>query len=563
MSKSPSPSSTSNGSEIPDWANELITLYESDANSQFILHGNVNDRLLMPRGKMGAKKQSGSLTEFLTDVLLDPFDVVITYDLGSGIRIEKGGPIFSQWPRYKSNPHLPKAPRAAIEVLNHYFHYCANLAAIGQKKLQVACIIKSANFVTPDMRMGVQNDLNAMAVLIRDWSTDTNLTNQHLATFLITENLNDIHTLLANNTRVGRVNIPLPSAADLKRALTLWAGSYSTALNQYKDDLSVPADALTGTTLSSIEGLLKTKQYKKEELTPNDLADLKKELVENDCNGLIEFIESDLSLDIYAGADKIKQWIRQDIQLWNKSDLEAMPMGYLLCGPVGTGKTFLVKCLAGEAGVPVVKLKNFRDKWVGSTEGNLERIFRLLHALGRCIVFIDEADQTLGKRDSGGSDSGLGGRVYSMIAQEMSNPSNRGRIVWILASSRPDLIEVDLKRPGRIDVKMPIFPTTTPEESFNLIRVLCKRRDLRFSDDTLKKLHDKIPVMMTPGAAEALSMKIYRTVKTADTSADEALAEILIDYQSPVPEDVMRFQIQIAKDEASDLDFVPEFYKRM
>jgi hypothetical protein len=50
-------------------------------------------------------------------------------------------------------------------------------------------------------------------------------------------------------------------------------------------------------------------------------------------------------------------------------------MGYLLCGPVGTGKTYMVECLAGDAGVPVVKLKNFRDKWIGSTEGNLEKIF--------------------------------------------------------------------------------------------------------------------------------------------------------------------------------------------
>ena len=153
-------------------------------------------------------------------------------------------------------------------------------------------------------------------------------------------------------------------------------------------------------------------------------------------------------------------------------------MGYLLCGPVGTGKTFLVECLAGEAGVPVVKLKNFRDRWVGSSEGNLEKIFRLIRALGRCMVFIDEADQTLGKRDSGANDSGLSGRIYSMIAQEMSDSGNRGRVLWLLASSRPDLIEVDLKRPGRIDVKVPLLPTSTPAESAQLIGMLAKRYGL-------------------------------------------------------------------------------------
>ena len=51
-----------------------------------------------------------------------------------------------------------------------------------------------------------------------------------------------------------------------------------------------------------------------------------------------------------------------------------------------------------------------------------------------------------------------------MMAKEMSNTENRGRILWILASSRPDLIEVDLKRPGRVDVKIPLFPASDAAE---------------------------------------------------------------------------------------------------
>src|SRR5690606_2453288 len=124
-------------------------------------------------------------------------------------------------------------------------------------------------------------------------------------------------------------------------------------------------------------------------------------------------------LDDLLGQEKVKEWLRQDIELRRQNDIEAMPMGYLLCGPGGPGKTFLVECLAGEAGVPVVKFKNFRDRWVGSTEGNLETIFRLRGALGRCYVFVDEADQALGRRDAGNSDSGLSGRIYSMMAAKM------------------------------------------------------------------------------------------------------------------------------------------------
>jgi SpoVK/Ycf46/Vps4 family AAA+-type ATPase len=247
--------------------------------------------------------------------------------------------------------------------------------------------------------------------------------------------------------------------------------------------------------------------------------------------------------------------------LWRKNDLQAMPKGYLLCGPVGTGKTFMVECLAGEAGVPVVKLKNFRDKWVGSTEGNLEKIFRLLDALGRSYVFVDEADQAIGRRDSGADDSGISGRVYSMLAEQMGSSSSRGKLIWILASSRPDLIEVDLKRPGRVDVKIPLFPTTDARESFELIRTLCRRRQLDIAADEFAALNAQLPLMLTPGSAETLAVKIYRMVRTESKTPAQALRACLTDYQNPVPLEVLNFQVEIAVKEASDLEFVPARFR--
>ena len=169
--------------------------------------------------------------------------------------------------------------------------------------------------------------------------------------------------------------------------------------------------------------------------------------------GRLEFIESSRTLDDVAGHDEAKAWLRQDAVLLRRARTRALPMGYLLAGRIGTGKTYLVECLAGEIGIPCVELRNFREKWVGATEGNLEKIFSILHALGQVIVFVDEADQMTGKRGGGEGDSGLSGRVYAMLAKEMSDTANRGKIIWIFATSRPDLLEVDLKRQGRLDVK--------------------------------------------------------------------------------------------------------------
>ena len=546
---------------LPAWAQELVDLYESNAVSQFVIHGNVYDRLLIPSE---TKPRLGSLNEFLLEVLMPRFDVVLSYDLGNGIRVEKGGAQFSTWPflKEKDNAILPKAPRAAVETLTHYFRFCANLRRLNANSLQVGCFLKGADLLAPPTQGGTDYDLGAMITLIRDWANEQLLTGHLLATFLITENLNDLHPMLANNPRAGKVKIPLPGARELEEATAWLAPAFPIALGKFSGQLETVAHQLAGATLGSVESLFKSREHAKHTLGAADLVKLKKQIVETDCNGLIEFVETKRSLDDVFGQEKVKAWLRQDIVLWNNNDTAALPKGYLICGPVGTGKTFLVECLAGEAGVPVVKLKNFRDKWVGSTEGNLEKIFRLLEALGRCYVFVDEADQALGRRTSGSGDSGVSGRIYSMIAEQMGSSVNRGRIIWVLASSRPDLIEVDLKRPGRVDVKIPLFPTSSAREGFELLRMLCKVRGLEIPESLYAELEARIPLRLTPGSAEALAVKIYRTVRTSAAGIPEALQSCLTDYRNPVPADVMDFQIGLALAEASDPDFIPEYYAR-
>ncbi len=542
------------------WADEIRRQYLSGATNQFVVHGNVDDRLLIEDGEA----EIGNFGEFLTRVLLKKFELVLSYELGSGLRIEKGEELFRQ---LRDTEELPVDPPNAVGYLDHFLRFCVNLrhlpvhSDIAGRNRHIAIVLKSAELTFPVSKQTRDYQLNSMAAVVRSWSQETHFLEQNLAVFLVSENLNDLNHLLSQNQRASRIEVPVPDAATLGRAFAHFAKIYPEALANFSDKPEVPAERLAGATISSIEAMLRRREFDKSPLHLDDLSDLKRSLVERDAQGLIEFLEPTRSLDDVYGHESIKTWMRQDIELWNQSDLNAMPMGYLLCGPVGTGKTYLVECLAGEAGVPVVKLKNFRDRWVGSTEGNLEKIFSLLHALGRCIVFIDEADQALGGRDSGSGDSGVSGRVYSMIAKEMSDTRNRGRILWILASSRPDLIEVDLKRPGRVDVKIPLFPANETEEAYQLIRALGKKHELDLPKDCPSEVEKLIPAMVTPGAAESIAMKVYRLVKTRGVDAVEALRDCLDEYQNPIPTDVMDFQIGLAVREASDLDFVPEEFR--
>ncbi|MDX1725992.1 MAG: ATP-binding protein [Pseudomonas sp.] len=537
--------------KAPAWLDELRLAYESGAHGQFVLYGNVADRFPLD-GRLV------SLTRYLEARLLGTFDIVFLYDPGNGLSLLRGGERFAQWPAAEQVRPWPHEPRAAIELISRYLRYRANLQALGRGDNEhVAVILRGAELVLPASRQGDFASAS-LASLVRDWAAEPPFADMAFASLLLADNLNDLHPLVANNPRIDRVQVPLPDADSLGQCLAQLRIDHPAA---FASEDNGTVQALAGVSLSALTSLVKRRAHEGKVLGAQDWVEAKKELVETDSAGLVEFIESRRTLDDYHAQEALKVWLRQDMALWQAADLRALPKGYIFCGPVGTGKTYLVECLAGEAGVPVVKLKNFRDRWVGSSEGNLEKIFRLIRGLGRCIVFIDEADQTLGKRDGGSGDSGLSGRLYSMIAQEMGDADNRGKVIWILASSRPDLIEVDLKRPGRVDVKIPLLPTTTVEESAALLRALLKRFELKLEIKALVKL--PLPLLLTPGAAEALAVKVYRQVRTAQLQPLTALEHCLQGYQPPVAEQVLRMQMSIAIREATDMAFVPESLRHL
>ena len=82
-----------------------------------------------------------------------------------------------------------------------------------------------------------------------------------------------------------------------------------------------------------------------------------------------------------------------------------------------------------------------------------------------------------------------------------------------------------------------------------------------FPEGATAELLPLMPELLTPGAAEAIAVKVYRATRTESLGPAEAVSKALRGYQNPVPADVMEFQIAIAAREASDVEFVPERFR--
>lgn len=239
-------------------------------------------------------------------------------------------------------------------------------------------------------------------------------------------------------------------------------------------------------------------------------------------------------------------------------------MGYLVCGPVGTGKTFMVTCFASEVGIPMVKLKNFRSQWQGVTEGNLQKILTLLKAMAPVAVMIDEADAYLGDRDATG-DSGVSNRVFSQIATFMSDTANRGRIVWFLMTARPDLMPVDLKRQGRAEEHLALFPPHTKEERVELFEAMAKKTGIKMSEKYTPKVIEKGDQTFSGADMEAaLTRAKFRAAAEGKKQVTPEILDLaLSDFLPPTYPEEIELQTLSAVIECTSKELLPERYRDM
>jgi transitional endoplasmic reticulum ATPase len=301
------------------------------------------------------------------------------------------------------------------------------------------------------------------------------------------------------------------------------------------------------------------------------IAHRKREIIERECYGLIEFVEPGHDFRVVGGIEAVKAELQRIARNIREGNVARVPMGLLFTGPMGAGKTFVAEAFAKESGLTTIKLKNFRSKWVGATEGNLERILQVVQAIGQVLVIIDEGDRAFGNQSDGDGDGGTSSRVIGRLKEFMSDTANRGRVLFILMTNRPDKLDVDIKRAGRLDRKIPLLYAQTAEEVEAVVNAQLRKHrfenGLQFPADR-PTVSDKM-VGLSNADFEAIVLLAGELASAAAPEArtprlDRALLEQAIaDYLPSRDTKMLEYMELLAVFEASNRKMLPRKYQTM
>lgn len=142
-------------------------------------------------------------------------------------------------------------------------------------------------------------------------------------------------------------------------------------------------------------------------------------------------------------------------------------------GPPGCGKTLLAKAVANESRANFISIKGpeLLNKYVGESERAVRQVFQRARASVPCIIFFDELDALVPRRDTLMSE--LSSRVVNTLLTELDGLNDRKGIFVIGATNRPDMIDLAMLRPGRLD-KTLYIELPSASERFDILKTLVK-----------------------------------------------------------------------------------------
>jgi len=541
-----------------------------------LLTGDIHDLF----GPAGANDEYVPLLNFLTTQWDLPQYILIVYELNGPIRFVReadADKVRSAWIQWRSgydanelairrmlaqgkvaadidnltatyDDSLRKSiqmPTLALELLRQMC-LCSRTVLGGKRLLEenLLILIEGADVLLPDAPIHNLSDVDRQRVTIcHDWFSDPGFSASGDAVVLLAESRSLIHQRVARLPQLLEVEIPAPDdearLAFIRHTLDQQPAAQRTALWSTPEDL---ARLTAGLSLHALAQLLKGALHEKRPLSQIDVITKVEAYIQSQLGeDMVEFKKPSHHLDDCVGFTRLKNYLREEFMpRLAATGPEALP-GAAVCGPIGGGKTFLFEAVAAELDMVVLVLKNIRSQWFGQTDVLFERLRRVLQALAKVLIFVDEADTQFGGvgADTHETERRLTGKLQAL----MSDPQLRGRVAWLLVTARIHLLSPDLRRPGRVgDLIIPVLDPEGDDRKAFLRWTLEGVLEGKLTPDRLAQLLESTRSFSTAGFA-ALRSELKAKARLAKKNLTFAQVVALVaDLLPPAIEETRRYQ---------------------
>ena len=526
------------------WYNDFLNKYKAGISHEFLFYFNVRDLVDNYR----------YIDRFIHDEFIKQrkFSIVAFYDISRGLTFLDPG-MEQEFNIITSN----EAADLMHSLPSRIFPYIDKAL----KNTRMVLFIDHTEKIIPAGDVGSMTLEERMALIwMCEWSVNPKISSVGSAIFMLADNLADVsREILKSSYRVEPVLVELPGEEERK--------SYVEYLVKDKDiKMSIGMDEFaklsSGLSRKAIKDIKLKAEAEDVPISFDFIKEKKHSVLKKEYGDVLEFIYPEIGFEDIGGMDRAKNYLLKNvIQPIKKGDLRRVPMGILLCGPSGTGKTLLVNALAKSSGFNCVKIDMSRilGQYVGESEKNFKKCLLGAQSQQPVIIFVDEIDTAFKRGDSG--DSGVSRNIFSEFLQFTGNTSNRGKVIFIAATNRPDLLDPALKRAGRFDKKIPILMPELGERA-QVFKIIIGKYG--FETD----IEDFIPFAektegYTGAEIEAVVRKAYEIANEDESEGTVLTAGILDDaiLRCRPSTQQVQFMTQLAIEECEDRDLLPDKYK--
>lgn len=266
-----------------------------------------------------------------------------------------------------------------------------------------------------------------------------------------------------------------------------------------------------------------------------------------------------------GGLEEVKERLKEAVE-WPLKKPEVFkklgirpPKGILLYGPPGTGKTLLAKAVAkeSEANFILINGPSLLSKWVGESEKAVREIFRKARQTSPTIIFFDEIDSLVPRRNQG-SDSKVSERVVNQVLTEIDGLESLNDVVIIGASNRPDIIDPALLRQGRFD-RLILIPSPDVESRKMIFEIYLRRMPLAKGVDVnllAEKTEGYVGADIEGVCREAAMVALRENIDTSEVSLthfEQALEIVKPSIDSEIEETYEQLENYFSKARAKQI----------